>query len=149
MEQKKSQIRVGVAAIVYNDQGEILIGLRTSAHGHGTWGFPGGHQDMGESPEDCARREAMEETGIEIGNLKPLGFTSDIFSPEKHYVTLFIEADHTGGAVRVMEPDKAQRWEWRAWDDLPRPLFLGIENLLQSPFAARLRVPQTGGRVAA
>jgi 8-oxo-dGTP pyrophosphatase MutT (NUDIX family) len=30
---------------------------------HGTWGFPKGHAEPGESIADCARREVAEETG--------------------------------------------------------------------------------------
>lgn len=30
------------------------------------WGIPKGHIEQGESPEDCAKREFLEETGIEV-----------------------------------------------------------------------------------
>jgi 8-oxo-dGTP pyrophosphatase MutT (NUDIX family) len=32
---------------------------------HGTWGFPKGHCDPGETPRQAARRETLEETGID------------------------------------------------------------------------------------
>ena len=32
----------------------------------GTWVLPGGHIDVGETFEECAVREILEETGIEI-----------------------------------------------------------------------------------
>jgi 8-oxo-dGTP diphosphatase len=33
-----------------------------------------------------------------------------------------------------MEPEKCEGWEWFEWDQLPRPLFLPIENLLKQSF---------------
>ena len=45
-------------------------------HNKGHWGFPKGHADPGESPEQTARREFQEETGLVTGPLFPnLSFT--------------------------------------------------------------------------
>ena len=32
----------------------------------GCWGFPKGHADAGETDEDCAVRETLEETGVAV-----------------------------------------------------------------------------------
>jgi 8-oxo-dGTP diphosphatase len=66
-------VRVGVGVIIERD-GKILLGLRKSEHGEGRWGFVGGHLEHGESPEDCVRREAREEIGAELENLKRFAF---------------------------------------------------------------------------
>jgi 8-oxo-dGTP pyrophosphatase MutT (NUDIX family) len=58
-------ILVGAAVAVFNGQGEILLQKRPD----GQWGVPGGLMELGESAEDTARREILEETGLEIGNL--------------------------------------------------------------------------------
>ena len=128
--------KIGVGVIITKN-GKVLLGKRKNAHGDGTWSFPGGHLEFGESIEDCAKRETMEETGIKIKNLRKFTFTNDIFEIDghtkerKHYVTLFIKADYESGSVKIMEPDKCGRWEWFSPEDFPEPLFLPVRNLLK------------------
>jgi 8-oxo-dGTP diphosphatase len=52
----------------------VLIERKNPPHG---WALPGGFVDYGESLEDAARREAREETSLEIGDLRLLGCYSD------------------------------------------------------------------------
>ncbi|MEK6901677.1 MAG: NUDIX domain-containing protein, partial [Nanoarchaeota archaeon] len=82
---KVPQVGVGVLIVKNN---KVLLGKRKNAHGEGTWCPPGGHLEFGESFEDCARRETFEETGISIKNIRFITATNDIFSEEKHYITL-------------------------------------------------------------
>ena len=125
---------IGVAVIVVRD-GRVLLGKRRNAHGAGTWQFPGGHLEYGESIEACACRELFEETGLTIRRMHRGPYTNDVFEDEnKHYVTLFVIADRTTGDVRVKEPDKCEQWAWFRWEDLPTPRFLPIVNLLQQGF---------------
>lgn len=120
---------VGVGVIVIRN-GQVLLGKRKGAHGHGSWSFPGGHLECNEDLQDCARREVREETGISIKNLRKRPFTNDIFVEEKrHYGTLYMIAEFDSGEPRVMEPDKCEDWRWFDWDALPDPLFLPIQNL--------------------
>mgnify|MGYP001213425023 CR=1 FL=1 len=50
--------------MIIRRNGKVLLGLRNSKHGSGTWQFPGGHLEFGETPAECAVREAFEELGI-------------------------------------------------------------------------------------
>jgi 8-oxo-dGTP diphosphatase len=126
---------IGVAVIVVRN-GRVLLGKRKHAHGAGTWQFPGGHLEYGESIEACARRELFEETGLSVVNLRTGPVTNDIFENEKkHYVTLFVIADHEKGEAQVKEPDKCFGWDWFRWSELPRPHFLPVANLLAQNFS--------------
>ena len=125
--------RIGIGVIVRR-KGQILLGRRINSHGDGhgdgQWAFPGGHLEFGESPEECAAREVMEETGLTLENLQTGPYTNDVFTAEaKHYITLFILADSYSGTPEVQEPDKCLEWQWYHWEDLPEPLFLPIKNL--------------------
>ncbi len=128
------EVRVGVGVIVMR-AGRVLLGERAGSHGAGTWAFPGGHLEFGESPETCASREVLEETGLEVRNLHRGPFSSDIFAIEgKHYVTLYVLATCPHGAPEVREPLKCLRWEWFAWSELPEPLFPPVATLVRSGF---------------
>lgn len=127
--------KVGVGVIVTKDN-KVLLGKRKNAHGEGSWSFPGGHLNFNEGIEECARREVLEETGIQIKNLRTGPFTNDIFRKEgKHYITLYVIADYDSGEVRIMEPEKCEEWGWFEWDNLPKPLFLPLQNLLKKGYS--------------
>jgi len=61
------------SAIIRNDKGQILFTKRADDEEFmsGYWELPGGGMDYGETPEECIKREIMEECGIEIEILKP------------------------------------------------------------------------------
>ncbi len=121
--------RVGVGVVVIKD-GKVLLGKRKNAHGEGSWSFPGGHLEFNESWEDCASRETMEETGITIKNICFGTATNDIFHKEnKHYITIVMLSEYDSGEVKIMEPEKCEKWEWFLWSQLPEPLFIPIQNL--------------------
>ena len=54
------------ANIIINDNGKILLLLRSTGWKTGYWGPPGGIADEGESPKDAVIREVFEETGLTI-----------------------------------------------------------------------------------
>ncbi|MEK7103363.1 MAG: NUDIX hydrolase [Patescibacteria group bacterium] len=126
--------RVGLGVIIVKE-GKVLVGKRIGSHGAGTWCFPGGHLDFGESWEECARRETDEEAGIRIKNVRFATATNDIFPIDgKHYVTIIMVAEYDAGDVINNEPDKCERWDWFDWDELPQPLFLATQNLYNTGF---------------
>jgi ADP-ribose pyrophosphatase YjhB (NUDIX family) len=63
MRRTRDQPGVGVGIIVRR-HGEVLLLRRSGSHGSGGWSTPGGHLDHGQRLEDCAAREALEETGV-------------------------------------------------------------------------------------
>ncbi len=129
---------VGIGVIVMRG-GKVLMGKRKNAHGEGTWAFPGGHLEYGESFDDCAKREVMEETSMTIASPVVKGpYTNAVFENEqKHYVTLYLIAKDVRGEPEVREPDKCEGWAWFDWDKLPSPRFKVMDQMIAEGFDPR------------
>lgn len=59
--------------LVFDPQGRLLLQRRTDTS---EWAIPGGMMEPGESFEQTARREILEETGLTLGALEFLGVYS-------------------------------------------------------------------------
>lgn len=55
--------KIGVLAVTIRD-GAVLLVRRRNEPDAGLWGYPGGHLEWGESLEEAACRELLEETGV-------------------------------------------------------------------------------------
>lgn len=126
--------RVGVGVLVIQSE-RVLLGRRIGSLGAGTWALPGGHLEFGETVEQCAIRETLEETGLAI-HITGFGpYTNDVMLEEgKHYVTCFVLAEFDRGEPEIREPDKCEGWSWFAWSELPDNLFQPLQNLVALGF---------------
>ena len=71
-------LMVGSTVLVLNAQNQLLMMKRSDT---GCWGVPGGAMELGETTEETARRELLEETGLEISELTLFG----VFSGKELY----------------------------------------------------------------
>jgi len=121
---------VGIGVIISKEQ-QVLLIRRSGAHGEGTWSPPGGHLEYGESPQQCAIREAQEEAGITITNPVFRAITNDVFEEEHtHYLTVWLEGTYVSGEPAIQSLRESSAVGWFSWDALPEPLFLPFEHLL-------------------
>jgi 8-oxo-dGTP diphosphatase len=120
MEHNQPQIGVGVMIV---KDGLVLLGQRKGAHGASEYAFPGGHLEYMESFEQCARRETLEECGIEIQNIR-FQFVANVntYAP-RHYVHVGLLADWQNGTPEALEPEASGTWQWYSLENLPQPLF--------------------------
>lgn len=58
--------KVAVGTIIRDQEGRVVLVRRAIEPGYGLWTFPGGYVDRGEPLEAAARREALEECGLEV-----------------------------------------------------------------------------------
>lgn len=125
-------IMAGAGVLLINEKNEILLGKRTD---NGCWDYPAGSMELGESFEECARREVLEETGLLCGKLE---FFMDLSGKDTFYKypngdqvylagILYICRDFSGD-MKVQENEVITQ-KFFALDALPEnsdPLGLGL-----------------------
>jgi ADP-ribose pyrophosphatase YjhB (NUDIX family) len=71
---------VGIGVVLWRDAGVLLV-RRGRAPWLGQWSLPGGAQELGETAEAAARRELVEETGLQAG---PLALVAHVDSIDRN-----------------------------------------------------------------
>ncbi len=136
MEEKK-KIGVGVGILILKDS-KILLGKRhevpekaqSSLRGHGAWAMPGGKLDFGETFEECAKREALEETGLLLNTVEVIALNNDTVDTA-HFVTIGLFCDDFKGEPKVTEPDEITEWRWFDLNNLPSPMYFPSSRILE------------------
>nr|WP_298930599.1 NUDIX domain-containing protein [uncultured Erythrobacter sp.] len=107
----------GVSVVLTNLQGDVLL-LRHS-YGPKVWALPGGGLKTGEDPEECARREVMEELGIKIAAIQLVGAIEEELSGSPHTAHLFTATCDARPKPDGREVDEARFFPSHS---LPEPL---------------------------
>ncbi|OHV33042.1 hypothetical protein BBK14_33740 [Parafrankia soli] len=79
----------------------VLLIRRAKDPHKGRWALPGGHVDPGEDVEHAARRELVEETGIDPGHLDPVGVYS---APGRDPRGRYVSFAYTTRMTRLVTP---------------------------------------------
>jgi ADP-ribose pyrophosphatase YjhB (NUDIX family) len=126
-----SQPRVGVGALITDDQGRVLLIKRRRDPEAGCWGIPGGKVDFGERVAATCAREILEEVGleIEVGDLVCLVDQIDI-EAGTHWVSPVFRARVLTGEAVNREPEAIAAIGWFEPGDLPAPLTLSTRRAL-------------------
>ncbi|MHB1737944.1 MAG: NUDIX domain-containing protein [Actinomycetes bacterium] len=123
------RLRVSVAVV----RGQELLVVRRERSGQVTWVLPGGDPRPGEGIAACARREVVEETGLDVHPAR-IAFASETIDPTRHERTVelvFLAMVARGSG----DPEPVE--------DGMRPCFVGLDTLgsldLRPPIAGYLR----------
>ena len=121
---------VGAGVLLLDEKNRLLLQHRTDSH---DWSTPGGSCELGESLEETARRELMEETGLEVGELKLLAVLS---GPEYYYrypngdevynVSVMFVGRYAGSAI-TLDPEETKGVQFFDLDQ-PLPQLMGPVN---------------------
>ncbi len=101
-------------------QGEKIVLIERKNDPKG-WALPGGFVDYGESLEQAAQREALEETGLVLTDLRQFrAYSEPDRDPRRHNISLVFTA---GGSGELRGGDDAATARLFALDDLPELCF--------------------------
>ena len=138
MKEKKKKIGVGFGVMMLKSN-KVLLGKRhedpekasSLLNGAGTWTMPGGKLEFGETFEEGAKREVLEETGITLNKMNVICVNQDIIETA-HFITIGLFSDAFSGEPKVMEPDEITEWHWFDLDNLPSPLYFPSAKVLEN-----------------
>jgi phosphoglycolate phosphatase len=128
-----------VGALVFNDDGQMLL-VRTNKWSN-LWGIPGGKIDWGEASEDALRRELLEETGLQVTEIRFVVVQDAIHPPEFYKDAHFLLLNYTcraEGSQEVRLNAEAQEFRWvdaaEAWQlPLNTPTRILLEAVVPRP----------------
>lgn len=126
---------LGVGVMILDQAEQVLLGLRIKTGEEASWCFPGGKIEAGETFEQAAVRETLEETGLklEIQNMKPFTALIDQSSTIVNTtigLSFKLQNNKIKEQIVVTEPDIFERWEWFSLSNLPTHLFPASEAML-------------------
>ena len=125
--------RVGVGVLLLDPPDRVLLTLRKRAPEAGCWSIVGGKVDFLETLDQCAIREAREETGVEVELVRLLCVTDHVLPGEgQHWVAPAYLGRIVGGEPRNCEPDKTQEVKWFALDRVPGNLTMTARNAISA-----------------
>jgi 8-oxo-dGTP diphosphatase len=104
---------VGVGTVVWHGD-RVLLVRRGRPPRQGHWSLPGGAQELGETVAEAARREVLEETGLEVEIGEVLA-TVDLIERDGdrvryHYTLIDFSAEALGPALRPGGDAADARW---------------------------------------
>jgi len=117
---------MGVKCLIENS-GKFLM-IRNS-YGHKKWTFPGGGIRSGELPRDAAKREALEEVGVEVTELVPIGnfFTTRQYKQE----TVECFYAQVSGEYFKIDDEEVSDASWFTLKDIPRDSSPAVSEVLR------------------
>ena len=103
--------RIRAAALVTKDDSLLLVKHRGSRDfGYVWWVSPGGGVEGNESLDECASRETLEETGLEV-SIGQLVYLREFIEPvtDTHHIEAIFSAEVTGGElVTGVQPEDSE-----------------------------------------
>jgi len=118
-------ISAAVAAIITNNEGDLLVCRRAKDPQKGTLDLPGGFVDMHETAEEALIREVKEETALVIATYNYLFSLPNIYE----YMGFLVHTVDLFYACQVEKTD-----ELKAFDDVAESFFIKRNKITVNSF---------------
>jgi len=128
------------AGMVVERNGRVLLARRALEPHKGEWDLPGGFLREDEHPEDGARREIFEETGLRVRVLGLLGIYMDRYGSDES-APWILNVYYHAEPLDDTEPqaaDDVSELAWFAPDELPSQMAFKHEHQVLADWRARV-----------
>jgi len=106
-------------AVVYRETDSTIEFLAIKSKAHGDWGFPKGHMEKGESEQETAKREVLEETGLKVSLVDEFRATIKYIMPNgiAKEVVYFIGKAAPEHTVKIQQ-EEIQEYRWLKFNEI-------------------------------
>ncbi|PRY17011.1 NUDIX hydrolase [Pseudosporangium ferrugineum] len=133
MSQPNTDERPPIAAAIIVHDGQVLMVRRRVKEGQLSWQFPAGEVEAGESADDAAVRETLEETGLTV---RAAGSLGKRVHPNTGRTMLYVACDVVEGAAHVADEEELAEVAWCDRATLtayvPYPFFAPVQEHLDA-----------------
>jgi len=129
---------LAVGIVVFHDD-RVLLVRRANAPSAGLWAIPGGRVELGETLQQAAERELLEETGVTVRAGEPV-YAFDAIERDSadrvvfHYAVVDLLATYVSGGPRAMDDAADARWLAAAELDLANTSDVTVKLLKKLAF---------------
>ncbi len=149
LNEKPKKVGTGFGVMILNEKDQVLLGRRHEDPNKAdsvfrvsdVWTMPGGKLEYGESFEEGATREVLEETGIKLRNPKVMCINQDM-NEHAHFITIGLFSREYEGYPQVMEPEEITEWKWFDLDKLPENIYFPSLKVLKNYKQQKFYIPK-------
>jgi len=133
----------GISAAIIVDGNRVLMVRRRIKEGELMWQFPAGGIEEGETPEEAAVRETLEEAGLEVKADRLLG---QRVHPKTGREMFYTACEVVAGEATVADPEELDAVAWVKHDEIPDyvpyGLFEPVQAYLDEVLVGATEVPE-------
>lgn len=134
--QPEPDTRPAIAAAVIVSDGRLLLVQRAVKEGSLSWQFPAGEVEPGETAEEAAVRETLEETGLTVAARVRLG---ERVHPATGRTMIYVACAHFGGEAYVADAEELAAVAWATKGEIagyvPYPFYGPVQEYLDAVMA--------------
>lgn len=127
----QSEEQPAIAAAIIVENRHVLLARRRASEGRLSWQFPAGVVETGESGEQAAVRETLEEVGLEVAAIKNLG---ERIHPATGRRMIYVVCEVVSGTAHVADAEELADVEWcskaRVAELIPFPFYGPVQEYL-------------------
>jgi 8-oxo-dGTP diphosphatase len=118
----------GISAAIITSEGRVLMVRRRVKEGELSWQFPAGGIEEGETPEEAAVRETLEETGLKVEAERLIG---QRVHPKTGREMSYTACRVVDGDAHVADADELDAVAWVSLEEIPQYVPYGLFEPVQ------------------